>query len=65
MKWYKDGLQFLSGDSDPGSLRLDLVALEDTGIYKCRVSNTYGSDTVNSTLSVYGELVVINSSLIV
>ena len=62
MTWYKDGLQFLSHDSDPGTLRLDLVVLEDTGIYECQVSNAYGSDSVNSTLSVYGELVGVNSS---
>ena len=60
MTWYKDGLQFLSHDSDPSTLRLDLVVLEDTGMYECRVSNAYGSDSVNSTLSVYGELVVVN-----
>ena len=62
MKWYKDGSQFLSGDSDPGTLRLDLVVVEDTGIYECRVINAYGNDSVNSTLSVYGELVLVNSS---
>ena len=62
MKWYKDGLQFLSGVSDPDTLRLNLVDLEDTGIYECRVINAYGNDSVNSTLSVYGELVVVNSS---
>ena len=55
MKWYKDGSQFLSSDSDSGTLRLDLVVLEDTGVYECRVSNVYGNDSVNSKLSVYGE----------
>ena len=62
MKWYKYGSQFLSGDSDHNTLRLDLVVVEDTGIYECRVINAYGNDSVNSTLSVYGELVVVNSS---
>ena len=61
MTWYKDGSRFLSGDSDPGILRLDLVVLEDTGIYECQVINAYGSDALNSTISVYGELVVVNS----
>ena len=62
MKWYKDGSQFLSGDSDPGTLRLDLVVVEDTGIYECRVINAYGNDVGHSTLSVYGELVLVNAS---
>ena len=61
MKWYKDGSQFLSGDSDPGTLILDLVVSEDTGTYECRVINAYGIDSVNSTLSVYGKLVFVNS----
>ena len=62
MKWYKDGSQFLSDDSDPATLILDLVVVEDTGIYECRVINAFGNDFVNSTLSVYGKLVVVNSS---
>ena len=62
MKWYKDGSQLLSGNSDPDTLRLDLVVVEDTGIYECRVINAYGNDFVNSTLSVYGKLVLVNSS---
>ena len=41
-------------------LFLLLVDLKDTGTYECQVSNAYGSDSVNSTLSVYGELVVVN-----
>ena len=55
MKWYKDGSQVLSSDSHSGTLRLDLVVLGDTGIYECWVSNVYGNDSVNSTLSVYGK----------
>ena len=61
MKWYKDSSEFLSGNSDHDTLILDLVVVEDTGIYECRVINAFGNDSVNSTLSVYGELVVVNS----
>ena len=66
MKWYKDGLRFQSGDSIPDTLRLDLVVVEDTGIYECQVNNVYGSDSVNSTLTVYGKLVVhmVNSPIL-
>ena len=62
MKWYKDGSQFLSGDSDHDTLILDQVVVENTGIYECRVVNAYGNDAGHSTLNVYGELVLVNAS---